>query len=703
MDKNLFLPKSIAVIGASNNSKKIGYQVLKNIIDGGYSGKIYPINIDPKDKSILGLKRYSSILEIKQKIDMAVFVIPANFVPEVLEQCGQRKTKTAVIISAGFRESGENGIEREREIVNVARKFKIRILGPNCLGFIDSSKKINATFAQAMPISGNVALVSQSGAICTAIIDWARKNNIGFSKIFSIGNKADINELDLIELLSKDKNTKVIATYLESIEEKLGKKTTREILYECAKRKPIIILKAGTSIKGMTASSSHTGAITGSNESIDALFKQCGIIKAESLEDLYDLAELFSSSNILDGNKIAVVTNAGGPGVMITDAIEKTTLEMANLKNATIEKFKKQLPPNSNVNNPIDVIGDADAKRYKKALDIIENDKNVNVIFTLLAPQSSTEIEKTANIIIDRIKKSKKTIIPVFMGGKRVSAGTNIFEKNKTVIFEYPERAVKAAEQSYLYNEFKKNPKPEYSTKKLINARGLRNVELILHAQEKSNQKLIVGKTADNIIRSYGLPTLESKDAKNIKQVEEFSKRIGFPIVMKINSPDIIHKSDVGGVIVNINNSAEAKKAFLSISRNAKKNCPKAQLDGVTLYKMFNEGTDFYIGAKRDPILGPVISFGLGGIYVEILHDISFRLAPLSSSDIEKMIGETKSSKIIFGARGKKPLDKKIITDTLIRVSNIMMNHPQIIELDINPIRVAEKTGAILDCRIIVK
>lgn len=503
---------------------------------------------------------------------------------------------------------------------------------------------------------------------------------------------------------------------MENVTGKNKNESFRKIAEYATLKKPLVILKAGFGEKTQKAIFSHTGSLASSDQAITALFKQSGVIRASCLEDLLDYAEAFSALKAPAGNRVAILTNAGGPSVMTTDAIEQTKLEMAVFTKSSQEKLKKFLPAAANKNNPIDVVGDADAIRYKKALNIVEADKNVDSILVLLTPQTSTQIEKTANIILHKIKSSKKTIIPIFMGGRRANYGIEIFEKANAAVFEYPERAVKALEKiSYCQScemGLKKIYPPKIirikkSKKQKVN-RILVGTSRNLSLPKNIQPTLISGPTADKILALYDLSVLNSKLATNTKEAVRFAKKIGFPVVMKINSPEIAHKSDAGGVIVGIKNEKEAETAFNKIISNIKSayrrgvihNAPK--INGIDIYKMISGGMEFYIGAKRDPYYGPLIGFGLGGIYIETLKDVSFRLAPLSEFDIEKMIGELKSSKIISGTRGKKALDKKGIVDALIKVSNLMINHPQISELDINPLKVFEDRVVALDNRLII-
>ncbi len=648
------------------------------------------------------LKSYTSVLATKDKIDLAVIIIPAKLVPQAVEECGMKGTKCAVIISAGFSEVGKTGKELEDKIVSLSKQYGIRILGPNCLGYIDTTINLNASFAPAMPKAGNVAVISQSGAVCTAILDWALASNIGFSQFFSLGNKSDITELDLLSYLENEKHTEVIISYLESVTGERDNETFRDIASRVTLKKPLIIFKAGTTEAGAKAISSHTGSLAGSTVATTALFKQSGVIRASSLEDMFDWAEAFSLLKLPAGNKVAVITNAGGPGVMTTDAIEKTKLRLAFLQERTTEKLRKALPPAANIHNPIDVIGDADAKRYQDALDIVETDKNVNAILVLLTPQTSTQIEETAKFILKKIKSSQKTIIPVFMGGLKAGKGIRIFENASCSVFEYPERAVQALEKITFCQSCETGVSKIYPPKILKIKESLKNRIKKLIEKEKVKSNLIAGSVADNILKQYGINVLESKLVSNTRQAIAASKKIGFPLVFKIDSPDITHKSDAGGVIVGVKNEKQAKRAYEEIIKNVKHYKPNAKINGVIIYEMVTSGMEFYIGAKRDPILGPLIGFGLGGIYVEILKDTSFRLAPLSEFDIDKLLGELKCNKIIEGARGKNALYRKGIVETLIKVSNLMMNHPEIQELDINPLKVSEKSVIAIDNRMIV-
>jgi len=694
-----FSPHSIAVVGASIESKKLGHQILSNIINSGFPGEIYPVNIDPNIKQILGRTCYTNVLEIPSPVDLAVIVIPAKIVPAIVEQCGRKRIKGLIIISAGFGEVGTEGKKLEEQIKKIAKEFGARILGPNCLGLIDTTIPLNASFAPTTPTPGNVAVISQSGAVCTALLDWATASNIGFSRFYSLGNKADITELDLLLKLADDEKTKVIILYLESIAD--GKKF-KELMPCVTAKKPVIIFKAGITEAGATAIASHTGSLAGSNAAIDALFAQTAVIRAKTLEELFDFAEGFSMLPKISGKKIAIITNAGGPGVMATDALMESNLELAKFESQTTRTLKQFLPPAANIHNPVDVIGDAKADRYEIALKNVLADKNVDGALVLLTPQTATEIEKTAELIIYFSQTQPKPIVSVFMGGKKVALGMKILENKNICVFETPERAVKVFQNLYQYHESKKYfMLPRVGRK--INDDQKKIVSALIKGYQEKNQTLIAGPQADEIFKVYKIPTIKSGLATTAAEAENLARAFGFPIVLKISSPDIVHKSDVGGVLVGLKDEKEIKTGFIQILKNIKSKIPKAKADGIMVYEMAPRGEEFFIGAVRDPAFGPLIAFGLGGIYVEVFRDTSFRLSPLKKEDAIFMIESIKSKKLLEGIRGKPKLSKISIIDILLRISELMENHPEISELDINPLIVTTESAVAIDNRIIMK
>lgn len=644
-----FAPKSIAVIGASRQAHTLGNDLLKNL--KRYHGRVYPVN--PKAQKILGLKCYSSILDIPEKVDLAVIIVPAPVVEKVTAECAKKRVRGVVVISAGFKEIGE--IEREEKL----KKFNLKLIGPNCLGIINLWNNLNASFAGGCIKKGNVGLISQSGAMAVAILDWACRSKIGFSKIISIGNKAGLNENDFLKYLGRDEQTKVIMMYLESIERGFA---FMELAKRIARRKPIIVLKAGESPAAKKAVASHTGVLAGSQEAVEAAFHEAGIIQARTIEDLFDFAEAFSLMPLMKNNRLAIVTNAGGPAVMATDALARTKLKLAPLKN-----------------NPFDLRGDALAKDYGKAIRTILKNSRVDGLLVILTPQTMTEEDKTAEIIGRLKKKISKPIISSFMGGKDIFSAWEILEKYGVPNYLYPERAVRAMSRLYQAHLNKKIRITEYRAKikkiKFDTSRGqLRTSE------------------AEKLLLKYKLPILKSLRVEKFKEFQ--SLRVEkFPIVMKLVSRDVIHKKAAGVLRLNIKNRKEAKQAWQEIMKKAKKYKEK---EGMLIQPMVAPGIEVIIGAKRDPAFGPLILFGLGGSFVEIMKDIAIRIAPCDQDEAAEMLREIKGWPLL------KTYDLKFITNIIIKVSHLMLDYPEIQELDLNPVIVHHHRGKIVDVRILV-
>ena len=674
MLNNIFEPKSIAVIGASSKKGKLGHDILNNIKQFGYKGKIYPVN--PKSKSILGLKTYKSVKSIKNKVDVALIIVPAPIVNAVLKECGQKKIKAVVIISAGFKEIGAKGEVREKEIKRTAIKYGIKIIGPNCLGFINPHIKLNASFASGMPKKGNVGFVSQSGAMAVAMLDWAYNSQVGFSKVITIGNKAGVSELELLDYLGKDPQTKVIAMYLESIVD------GREFMQRAAKvtrKKPVIVLKAGRSEFGQKAVSSHTGSLAGSNAAVDAAFRQCGIIRAHNVEDLFDLCKGFSMEPLPIGPDTCIITNAGGPGIMATDALADSNLKIADLSESTKNKLRKNLPEAASVSNPIDIIGDAMFDRYKIALDSVVNDPGVNSILTILTPQTMTEEDETAAYLATLSKHTNKPLLTSFMGGEDVNSGRQILNSRDIPNYDYPWRAIYTLDKMYLAYKIK-------------NKKGLAKY-IPKQKKIKKDPKYFQLKTidAEKLLKKYNIPVVSSKLINNYKEIDEF------PIAMKIASRDIVHKMASGAIKINIENKHQAKIAYKEIIKNVKKHVKKPEIDGILTQPMAEKGEEIIIGMKRDPNFGPVILFGLGGSFVEILKDIALRIAPFNKAEAMDMIKQIESHELI------KEYDTKLIAETLVKISHLAMDYPDIQEMDINPMIIYKHGGKVVDVRILYK
>ncbi|HOV21214.1 MAG TPA: acetate--CoA ligase family protein [bacterium] len=691
MLKQFFMPESIALVGVSTNPEKLGYKILKNIIDGGYRGKIFPVN--PKSGKILGLECYKSISEIKEKVELVVIVVPAKFVCDVAKECGEKGVKGLIVISAGFKEAGEEGRKREEELEKIIKKYNMRLIGPNCLGIIDTTNDLNASFAFDMPQKGKIAFITQSGALGTAVLDWAIKENIGLSKFVSFGNKADISEIDLIEELSDDPDTNVILLYLEGIEE--GRKFI-EVARDVSKKKPIIIVKSGITEMGSKAVSSHTGSIAGSDIAFEASFKKSGVIRAYSVEELFDYAIAFSYQPLIKGDRIAVVTNAGGPSVMAVDAIEKNGLKLAQISDTTKEKLKEFLPPSSNINNPVDCLGDVMAENYGKALNVVISDKNVEAVICILTPQVVTEPKETADKIIDVSKGFNKTVVGCFMGGKRIEPGIIRLSEGKIPNYPFPERAVSSLKGMVNYRKYLEKKEEKIITYKV----NKEKVKEKLDNFKKAKIKVVGDIEGREILSLYGINTINSLIAKNLEDGKNIFKKMGYPVVMKLVSPDIIHKTEVGGVKVGIKTESEFEKAFNDIIRSVKEYKKDAKIEGIQIQQYIEGGIETIVGVNKDAQFGHLIMFGLGGIYVELFKDVSFSLVPLMENEVSDMIDDIKASKLFNGFRNIPPVDKEKIKETLLRVSQLVSDFPEIKEMDINPLIVKEKEVIAVDVRI---
>lgn len=711
----LFNPTSIALIGASHTPGKLGHSILSNLRRLGYQGDLYPIN-PSAEGTILGLPVFGDIKSLPEVPDLVLIAIPAEYVNKEVEACAKKGVKNLVIISAGFKEVGGAGLKREEDLQKLILKHKLNLIGPNCLGIINTAIKMNASFAEGMPKKGNVSLISQSGAMAVAIIDWAYQSGLGFAKIVSMGNKAGLNENDLLEYLGDDPATEVILMYLESIDD--GQKFM-EIAKKVSLKKPIIAIKSGTSSAGEHAISSHTGALAGSDSAVAAAFLQCGIIRAESVEDLFDYARMFVNKNLPMGPRVAIVTNAGGPGIMATDAVARSQLQLATLSPKTQTELKKKLPVTAALGNPVDVIGDATPERYQHALEVLFKDKEVDALVVVLTPQIMTEVKKIAKLLITLSKKyPAKTVAAAFMGGKNIYQADQLFRKFHFPNFSYPERAVRALSRVYWYGQWKKqnhevritnnesSSDPELAEgrikKQEVAAADYKKVKGIFSKKRKQGAKLGDAEVA-TILQAYGIDQPQSCLVKTEKSAVTCAENIGYPIVMKISSSDILHKTEVGGVRIDIHNSKQAKEAYNAILKNAKKKAPKAKIDGVLVMPMLSMGREVIVGAKVDPNFGHLVMFGLGGIYVEILKDVTFSVAPVSLPEARQMIQNIRTVALLTGARGEKSVDIEYLAEVIVRVSRLVTDYPQIREFEINPLIMNPDLGAVaVDARCIV-
>lgn len=696
--ERFFCPESVAIIGAAREEGKVGHTILEGVMNSKFKGRIYPIN--PKAEEIHGLKCLKSIFDAPEDIDLAIIVIPGKYVLVAINECAKKNVKAAIVISAGFKETGPIGAKLEKELLEKARRYNIRILGPNCLGMSNTTCPINASFSPEMPDDGVIAFISQSGALGTAVLDWAKLGKIGISKFVSLGNKVDISETDIFEYLEDDNSCKVITAYIEGISE--GQRFV-DVSKKVTKKKPIVVVKAGNTSAGAKAVSSHTGSLAGSAKAYEAAFKQAGIIRARTIRNLLDYSTSLAYQPLPKGRNLVIITNAGGPGIMATDVCEENNISMPALEKETIDKLKEFLPEAANFNNPVDVLGDALADRYKKALEIILKDKNVDAVIILLTPQAMTQAYETAVGIVEVMQNSsgKIPILACFMGGEAVKEGIDYLIEHRIPNFDIPEGAVSATRVMMNYYEWlvKKEEKGKTfeADKKAVK-------EIFDSIREEKRFELGENESR-KVLEAYKIRVPQAITAKDIAEAKAFTKKVGYPVVLKIDSPDILHKTDVGGIKVGIRNDLELETGFNDIISSVKDKKPEANIRGISIQEMIMDKQETIIGINKDPQFGPMIMFGLGGIYVEILKDVSFRIAPIIESDAREMIEEIKTIKLLKGARGAKPSDINSIVEILLKISQLVTDFPEIMEMDINPLFVkAEGLGSIAgDVRIRIK
>ena len=693
MLEKFFRPESVAVIGASREKGKVGHDVLSNLIEHGFKGGIYPVN--PKADEILGLKCFASIRDVPGNVDLAVVVVPARFAPDVVKDCAAKKVPALIVITAGFKETGREGAEIERRMVETARENGIRIVGPNCLGLIDTAANLNASFADGMPPKGNIAFLSQSGAFGTAILDWAIAQNIGFSKFISVGNKADIDEVELTQAIGEDAHSNVILGYVESIAR--GREFMR-VAAEITRRKPVILMKSGGTAAGARAASSHTGALAGSENAYTAAFKQAGVMRASKVEDLFDWGLAFSYQGGIEGPRVALVTNAGGPGIIATDAIENSDLKMADFTRETIAVLRDKLPPTANVYNPIDVIGDVKADRYAVALEGALNDPGVDGVIVILTPQTSTEPLPTAEVIAEAARGTNKPVLACFLGGNTVDRAARHLMEHRVPTFPFPERAVGAMDALYRYRRWSRRTTAEPAVYDVDRAK----VREVFEKARAANQLELGEVETRQVVTAYGFRVPASSLARTGDDAVRLANEMGLPVVMKIASPDILHKSDVGGVAVGLKTADEVAESYQKMMTNVRRHMPHADVRGVLIQEMIGGGREVILGMTRDPQFGPMLMFGLGGIYVEVLKDVAFRIAPIAMADARAMMSEIRSRALLRGVRGQQPADVDAVAEGLLRLSQLVTDFPEIVEMDVNPLSVFPRgQGAVaIDARL---
>ena len=675
--ENFFSPDSVAIVGASQQKGKVGYEILTNLIKSKFPGTLYPVN--HKAEKIEGLKCYPDLPSIGQVPDLVIIIVPAKIVPSIMEQCVKIGAKSAIIITAGFKEVGEEGRKLEKQVAQVARRGNVRFIGPNCLGVISTYDKLNASFGGDLPLEGGTCYISQSGALLAAILDMANDQGIGLSKLISIGNKADLNELDILEAMDADPNTKVIAGYLESIDD--GNMFAR-VAEDVSTRKPILLIKSGGTAAGAQAASSHTGSLAGGETAYEAVFAKAGIIRCKSITQQFNYARAFANQPLPHDARVAVITNAGGPGIMTADAIESHGLDFARLTDVTKAKLGEKLPAAANINNPVDVLGDALADRYEFALDVVLDDENVDAIIVIMSPQAMTESEKTAEAIVKiSHAKPEKPILACFMGAALVQDGIRILQKGKIPQYKSPEDAVDTLHTMVDYVRWRAKPK---RVVKLFPV-NRRKAEKIIERHLRDGRREIGETEAKDILDAYGFATPHGSVATSAEHAASIAQQIGFPVVMKIWSPDILHKSDVGGVKVGLRSANEVQDAFDLMMYRIPKKQAGANILGVLVEKMATGGKEVILGMNRDPRFGPLMMFGMGGTMVEVLKDVSFYLAPVTADEAKQMLKSTKTYRMLEGVRGDEGVNIDALAEGIQRLSQLVTEFPQIQELDINP------------------
>jgi acetyltransferase len=695
----MFQPKSIAVIGASEKGGSVGASVMQNLITGGFTGEIYPVN--PRYRKVYRRKAYHSVRSINAPVDMAVIVTPINTVPEIIKDCATINCGGAVIISAGGREIGAKGACIEEKIKLAAGESDLRIIGPNCLGIVCSKSNLNASFAGRMPKPGKMAFVSQSGAICTSILDFAAQENMGFSYFVSLGSMLDTDFGDIIDFIGNDPEVSSIVMYIESL--------TRFRNFMSAARavsrvKPIIAFKAGRSKAGAIAAASHTGAMAGEDFIYDAAFKRAGIVRVKTFEELFDCAEFISKQPKPIGNGLAIVTNSGGPGVMAADSLSDYGVEPVSLKPETISRLDDILPHCWSRSNPVDILGDASAQRYQKTVEILLEDGSINGMLIMFSPQAMSDPAEVAESLTGLLINRKIPIITAWMGGMDVDKGRRIFNQAGISTFDTPERAVRAFMDLHKYSTINRMLQeiPPSLPYKLdfdrIHAKTLINKGL------NRDNGLLTEEEAKQLLSAYGIPVVSSEIASDENAAVALADQIGYPVVLKIHSYDITHKTDVGGVVLDISHEAGVRKAFVQITGNVKKAQPNAHIDGVTVQKMLSRsGYELIVGAKKDRDFGPVLLFGMGGIYTEVIKDRAIALPPINRLLAERLINDTKISRVLKGYRNLPGVDLMLLEEILIRVSQLITDFPEIEEIDINPLIAGRNEIAAADARVVVK
>jgi acetyltransferase len=697
LPKELLQPGSVAVVGASRNPEKVGYGVFANLVQAGFPGPLYGVN--PVGGELLGHRIYPSIEAIPGPVDLGIFVVPPKAILEGIPALARKGMKAAIAISAGFKEVGGEGVSLERALKEVSAAAGIRVLGPNCLGLISTHSALNASFSRGSPPKGAISFFSQSGALCTAVLDWAIGRNVGFSRFVSLGNKADVSESDILEFLADDPSTRVILGYVESIDN--GRRFLR-VARSVTSRKPVIIVKAGATDAGARAASSHTGSLAGSDRAYAAAFRQGGVLRAGTVEDLFDLALGFAMQPVPRGDRLLILTNAGGPGILAADTASLLGIPLAEVSASLRERILPALPATASLANPVDVIGDARAGRYRDVLAALRDEPSIDTVLVLLTPQAMTEPEETAEAIVSTLAGSGKTVFASFLGEATVAASRRILIEGGIPNYAVPERAVRTIGAMLRYSRIRSAGEPAEG--KAPSARP-EIAERLVSGALAEGRRTLGEEESRGILEAYGFTFPRHAFADTSAAAVAAYRAMGCAsAVMKIVSPQVLHKTDVGGVRLGLCGEEDVARAFMEITSSVRRLAPSAWIAGVSVQEMVTGGRELILGMSRDPQFGPLLMFGLGGIYVEVLKDVSFRVAPISRRDAGEMVREIRAYPLLAAYRGSEPADEEAIVESLLRVSRLSCDFPEIQELDINPLLVLPKEKGIraIDCRMTI-
>lgn len=692
--KPFFNATGVAILGASTNPKKLSYGILKNLVDFGYQGEIYPVN--PKADQILGKRAYATVADVPDPVELAVVVLPVTMIMETMREIGERGIKTVVIITGGFKELGPDGAEIEKSVKKLADEYGMRVVGPNCVGTMDIRTGLNSTFIAGMPPAGPIAFISQSGAICGGVIDLIINAKIGFSHIASLGNMMDVTETDMLEYFAEDEHVKVIAMYVEGLKD--GQRFMR-VAREVSRRKPIVFLKAGKNDAGAKAVSSHTGSLAGSYAAYQSAVKQAGVIEVSTISELFNLAWALGCQPLPKGKRVAITTNAGGAAALAADSLDFNGFELATIAPETQSRLREKLNPSAQVTNPVDMLGSVSPEDYFWSLSNLEEDDGVDVLIPILVPQALVDTPEVAKAWVEIGRKTQKTLLTCLMGERSTLEAEQILNLNSVPVYKFPDQAGPVLRGMWAYKEvLERKPFEEVSFQQ-ADRQGVRI------ARAAIGDRRVIGEYESRLLLdAYNIPNVPGGLARTAEEAEGIADLIGYPVVLKIVAEGLIHKSDAGGIVLNLQNAQELRVAYSELIDRINKNEPSAQIIGAMVEKMAAKGVEVIVGMRRDVTFGPLMMFGMGGTMVELIKDIQFRAAPLSQDDIKSMVAETMAGKLLNGFRGAPTGDFHALYKVIAQLSHLAMAHPEIQEIEINPLIVYPEGEGVLaiDSRMIL-